>query len=145
MSVATKANMVTYRALRHRSAIGHLNGALARWLTAREVPETAVGAVQVVMDELIGNLLVHDPQNIDPVEVELQLDAGVLAIRLSYRSADFNPRTQKEVDTVTPVSERRIGGLGLHLIQGLMDSVHYEYLHGIICLRMQKKLHAAEA
>jgi anti-sigma regulatory factor (Ser/Thr protein kinase) len=143
MSVAGKANMVTYRALRHRSAIGHLNAALARWLGARDVPETAVGATQVVMDELIGNLLLHDPQNIDPVEVELRLDADILYLRLSYRSADFNPRAQKEVDTLTPVSERRIGGLGLHLIQGLMDSVHYEYLHGIICLRMQKKLHAS--
>lgn len=145
MSVASKANMVTYRALRHRSAIGHLNAALARWLSARYVPETAVGATQVVMDELIGNLLLHDPQNIDPVEVELRLDADILHLRLSYRSADFNPRAQKEVDTLTPVSERRIGGLGLHLIQGLMDAVHYEYMHGIICLRMEKKLHASVA
>lgn len=140
MSVASNSNTVTYRALRHRSAIGHLNAALARWLSARHVAETAVGAVQVVLDELLGNLLVHDPQNIDPVEVELRLETDVLFIRLSYRSADFNPRAQKEVDTVTPVSERRIGGLGLHLIQSLMDVIHYEYLHGIICLRMQKRL-----
>lgn len=145
MSDSVRSHQVTYRALRHRSAVGHLNAVVARWLTAREVPETAVGAVQVVLDELIGNLLAHDPNNIDPVEVELQLEAAVLSIRLSYKSADFNPRTAKDVDTVTPVSERRIGGLGLHLIQSLMDNIHYEYLHGIICLRMQKMLRPGTA
>ena len=64
----------------------------------------------------------------------------MLAVRLSYRAADFGSHMSKDVDTITPVSERRIGGLGLHLIQSLMDNVHYEYLHGIICLRMQKAL-----
>ncbi len=145
MSNSVSANQVTYRLLRRRSAIGHLNAGLARWLSARAVSETAVGSVQVVLDELLGNLLLHDPHNIDPIEVELSLEADALFIRLSYRSADFNPRAPKEVDTVTPVSERRIGGLGLHLIQSLMDTVHYEYLHGIICLRMQKKLQPASA
>ena len=145
MSISANSNQVTYRLLRRRSAIGHLNAGLARWLSARAVSETAVGSVQVVLDELIGNLLQHDPQNVDPVEVELRLEADALFIRLSYRSADFNPRAPKEVDTVTPVSERRIGGLGLHIIQSLMDTVHYEYLHGIICLRMQKNLQPASA
>jgi serine/threonine-protein kinase RsbW len=142
MSGSATSNQVTFRVLRQTSAIGHLNSSVARWLGLRSVHETAVGAVQVVIDELLGNLLQHDPHTIDPIEVELRLEADALHLRLSYRSADFNPRALKDVDTVTPISERRIGGLGLHLIQSLMDQVHYEYLHGIICLRMQKKLHS---
>ena len=140
MSGSATAHQVAFRVLRQPSAIGHLNTAIARWLGVRSVPELAVGAVQVVLDELIGNLLQHDPDNIDPVEVELRLDDSMLAVRLSYRAADFGSHMSKDVDTITPVSERRIGGLGLHLIQSLMDNVHYEYLHGIICLRMQKAL-----
>lgn len=140
MSGSASSNQVAFRVLRQRTAIGHLNNTIARWLGERRVPELAVGAVQVVLDELIGNLLQHDPTNIDPIEVDLRLEDDALSIRLSYRAADFNPHTAKEVDTLTPISERRIGGLGLHLIQSLMDNVHYEYLHGIICLRMQKKL-----
>ncbi len=145
MSGSASSNQVAFRVLRQRTAIGHLNNTIARWLGERRVPELAVGAVQVVLDELIGNLLQHDPTNIDPIEVDLRLEHDALSIRLSYRAADFNPRTAKEVDTLTPISERRIGGLGLHLIQSLMDSVHYEYLHGIICLRMQKKLQTIQA
>ena len=89
MSGSATAHQVAFRVLRQPSAIGHLNTAIARWLGVRSVPELAVGAVQVVLDELIGNLLQHDPDNIDPVEVELRLDDSMLAVRLSYRAADF--------------------------------------------------------
>lgn len=140
MSNVLTSIQVNYRVQRSGSSIGVLNTAIAAWLGERDVPEVAIGAVQVVMDELVGNLLRHDPDNQDPLEVELRLESDVLHLRLSYRSADFNPRSAREVDTVTPISERRIGGLGLHLIQSLMDNIQYEYLHGIICLRMQKKI-----
>ncbi len=140
MSSVITAIQVNYRVQRTHSAIGALNAAIETWLHERDVDDVAIGAVQVVMDELVGNLRQHEPDNRDPLEVELRLEHDVLNLRLSYRAADFSPRGECEVDTVTPISERRIGGLGLHLIQSLMDVINYEYLNGVICLRMQKHL-----
>ncbi len=136
---------INYRVQRQVAAIGALNAALADWLRQREVPEQSIGAVQVVMDELVGNLQRHDPDRDDPLEVELRLDSDVLKLLLRYQSDDFDPKRKRDVDVATPISQRRIGGLGLHLIHGLMDDVQYEYRDGMICLRMQKHVHAVAA
>jgi anti-sigma regulatory factor (Ser/Thr protein kinase) len=39
----------------------------------------------------------------------------------------FDPTKKEEVDTTLSAEERPIGGLGIHLVRELMDSVDYEY------------------
>ena len=39
----------------------------------------------------------------------------------------FDPTKKEKVDTTLSAEERPIGGLGIHLVRELMDSVDYEY------------------
>ena len=43
-------------------------------------------------------------------------------------------------DTNAPLEERRIGGLGIHLVRNIMDSVKYEYSEGKNILTMIKNI-----
>ena len=49
----------------------------------------------------------------------------------------FDPTVQADVDTTITAKERRIGGLGTHIVRQMMDSINYERIdnHNILTLR----------
>jgi sigma-B regulation protein RsbU (phosphoserine phosphatase) len=47
---------------------------------------------------------------------------------------------RKEVDTTLSAEERPIGGLGIHLVTQLMDSINYERKDNMNVLTLRKKL-----
>ena len=62
---------------------------------------------------------------------------------ISDSGMPFDPTTRKEVDTTLSAEERPIGGLGIHLITQLMDSINYERRNNMNVLTLRKKLVAA--
>ena len=43
----------------------------------------------------------------------------------------YNPLESKEPDITLSAEERIIGGLGVFMVQKMMDDVEYEYTHGM--------------
>ncbi len=52
----------------------------------------------------------------------------------------FDPTTIPEVNTSLPASGRAIGGLGMHLVRQIMDSVSYQHLGGFNVLTLRKNV-----
>lgn len=52
----------------------------------------------------------------------------------------FDPTTFGDVDISQPAEERNIGGLGIHLVKQIMDSVNYDRVDGQNVLTMRKNL-----
>ena len=81
-----------------------------------------------------------------PQEVKgtVNIDATISDKRLTFVISDsgtpFDPTAKAEVDTSLSAEERDIGGLGIHLIRQIMDSINYEYIDGRNVLTLQKKL-----
>jgi sigma-B regulation protein RsbU (phosphoserine phosphatase) len=73
---------------------------------------------------------------------ELSITAQSNDIRLKFVIIDngtpFDPTTHKEVDTTLSAEERGIGGLGIHLVREIMDSINYERINGQNILRSAK-------
>ena len=59
---------------------------------------------------------------------------------ISDNGSPFDPTAKSEVDTTLSAEERGIGGLGIHLIRQLMDSINYERDNGRNVLTLIKKL-----
>ena len=55
----------------------------------------------------------------------------------------FDPTAKGEVDTTLSAEERQIGGLGIHLVRQMMDSINYERVDGQNVLTLRKKLTSA--
>ena len=51
----------------------------------------------------------------------------------------FNPLTLPPVDTTVPLEQRPVGGLGIHMIRQLMDSVEYRRADGRNILTMARR------
>lgn len=75
------------------------------------------------------------------VDIETALAGDVITIVISDRGTPFDPTTCAEVDTTLSAEERPIGGLGVHLIRQIMDTVSYKRQDNCNILTLTKNIH----
>jgi serine/threonine-protein kinase RsbW len=57
--------------------------------------------------------------------VQIGIGGGYLSATVSDDGKPFDLLAQPEPDIHAPIEERKIGGLGIHLLRKLMDKVDY--------------------
>ena len=75
------------------------------------------------------------------VLVKAIADDKVLTFIISDNGIPFDPTAKADVDTSLSAEERPIGGLGIHLVKQIMDSVDYQYTDGQNVLTLKKNIH----
>jgi serine/threonine-protein kinase RsbW len=94
---------------------------------AEGIDSSLLGVVDFVLEELFTNVVKYGATD-QPVLVNLAAITGGVEVSLTASDvADFNPLLQAAPDTSLPLAQRQPGGLGLHLIRQLVDSIGYEY------------------
>lgn len=108
--------------------VGKANAAFTEFAETHAVPDSVRRPVQVAIDELLANELSHGTagHGSGSVTIEVTLDQDRMSVTLASDGPPFDPFSQEAPDTSLPVEQRPIGGLGLHLVQKLMDEVRYE-------------------
>ena len=74
------------------------------------------------------------------VDIEAMINDEYLVFVISDSGTPFDPTAKAEVDTTLSVEERGIGGLGIHLIRQIMDTINYERVDGKNVLTMKKTI-----
>ena len=74
------------------------------------------------------------------VDIDAEADDEQLKFVISDSGTPFDPTQKAEVDTTLSAEERGIGGLGIHLIRQIMDTINYERVDGKNVLTLRKKL-----
>ena len=74
------------------------------------------------------------------VDITMMSDGHWLKVVIDDSGVAFDPTVEKKADTTLSVEERRIGGLGIHLVRELMDSINYERVNGHNILTMKKEV-----
>ena len=128
----------TFRVERQRGAVGRLHDSLEEKLLG-QVPEAALRALQVALDELLTNVIMHAEQAAGPVEVEVARASGALDARVSYLADEFDPTSWRPPQRGTSVATARVGGLGIELVRLLMDEFRHEYSDGCNVLTLRKR------
>ena len=81
------------------------------------------------------------PKNVSgEVRIEAQVNDERMKFVVTDSGTPFDPTAHKEADTSLTAEERSIGGLGIHLVRKIMDSINYEYTDGQNIFTMRKKL-----
>jgi serine/threonine-protein kinase RsbW len=87
----------------------------------------------LALEEAVTNVINHGYVDGQAHEFTVSLAAapgGLVTAVVSDDAPAFDPVARPPVDTSLPLEERPIGGLGVHLIKNLMDSVRYERREG---------------
>ncbi len=74
------------------------------------------------------------------INIEAEANDRRLKFIVSDSGVPFDPTAKEEVDTSLSVEERPIGGLGIHLVRQIMDSINYERVDGKNILTLRKKI-----
>jgi anti-sigma regulatory factor (Ser/Thr protein kinase) len=146
MTSDTGASMEDH--IRLNADLGELER-LTAWLDGfcerHEIPEEAHYHLNIVVEELVLNAINHG--RCSPAEgaigIGLSLSGPELDISITDTGIPFNPLTAPPPDLTSSLADRPIGGLGIHLVRSLMNSVEYEREGGENRLRLRKDLTGA--
>ena len=109
------------------------------FLEGREISAKAALGVDLVLEEVITNILKYAYRDAGShrilIRIELTPEQVILVIEDDGRP--FDPLSAPRPDTHQPLSERPIGGLGLHLVRDVAQSVSYRRHDGKNCLEVK--------
>jgi anti-sigma regulatory factor (Ser/Thr protein kinase) len=89
--------------------------------------------LMAVIDELLNNTIAYGCKELgNRAEIGLELiqSGDRLVLTLHDNGEPFNPIALQSPDIASESQERRIGGLGIHLVRGLTSASRYKYESG---------------
>jgi len=100
-----------------------------------------VFTVNFVVEEIFTNMVKYQSGSENDVSIGLSRENDALEIRLvDYGVEYFDPTSAPAVDVNKPLTERRPGGLGVHLVKMYVDDFRYEYTDGNSIITLTKNL-----
>lgn len=107
-----------------RSEIARVNAAFAKFADLHALPASVRRSLQIALDELLSNTI--DYGFVGQAIVELEAAGDRVTLRMTDDGRPFDPFAVAAPDASLPLEERRSGGLGIHLVRGMMDEVSYQ-------------------
>ena len=96
----------------------------------------------LILEELFTNTITHGASDGREVFIEVNLGIDKDELIMSYKDngMPFNVLELPEPDLTASIENREVGGLGVHYVKTLTDSVEYEYVEKQNVLKMKKIL-----
>jgi serine/threonine-protein kinase RsbW len=122
--------------------IERLNRVIRQFGDLHEVPSRVLYAVNLALDEVVTNVVRHGFDDAGGQEIVAHLTAktGEVVTEVTDGGRAFDPMAVPPPNLEAPLSERTLGGLGIHLIRSLMDGVEYRRENGKNVLTMRKRI-----
>ena len=106
------------------------------------------GQLALAVDEAATNVIEHAYRGAGDRRIEVRFDdgGGELRVEVADDGESVDPREVPQVDLRRYASERRTGGLGVHLMGRIMDRVTFERdARGNVCCMVKRKPEGREA
>lgn len=113
---------------------------LAEWVDSLNIPASLNMTINLALEEAVSNVMLYAyPQdNAGTVLIEAERTDKGIEFVISDSGIPFDPTGRKEADITLSAEEREIGGLGIHLVRQIMDSIEYERKDNMNVLTLKK-------
>jgi anti-sigma regulatory factor (Ser/Thr protein kinase) len=124
------------------SEVTHLGAILEEFGETNDISIDLIRKFNLALDEILTNIISYgyEDNNEHIISVDLIKSSDTLTAIIEDDAKIFNPLQVPEPDTSLQVEEREIGGLGIHIVKKIMDSVEYEANGNKNIIKIQKKL-----
>ena len=124
------------------SELNRLNALLEQLAKEWKIPKEISFQINLALEEMVTNVINYgyEDKSSHTITLSFILHGNVIIIQIEDDGRAFNPLTAPEPDTTEPAEKRKIGGLGIHLVKELMDTVTYVRKNEKNILTIQKKL-----
>ncbi|MDZ7765754.1 MAG: ATP-binding protein [Melioribacteraceae bacterium] len=98
--------------------------------------------LNLILDELVTNIInyAYDDEDKHIIEIVLEKSNNTINIQTIDDGEEFNPLKKNEVNVKASLEDRKIGGLGIHIVKQKTDDISYERKEGRNILNLIKKL-----
>ena len=105
------------------------------------IPDGILMEINLALEEAVTNVILYayPKDSVGYVDVCAQSNGAILSLTLSDSGQEFDPTQAPEADITLDAMDRPIGGLGIHLVRTIMDTVAYRRENGKNILTMTKK------
>lgn len=95
--------------------------------------ESVVEQLKIAVDEACTNVIKHayDGEGEHVIDIAVIITHDKLVVRIRDRGRSFDPNTYSEPNLIEFAKSRKGGGLGVHIINRLMDRVEYRTKGGV--------------
>lgn len=102
--------------------------------------------LNLILEEVLANIISYgyDDDQRHEIVVRADLGNGELVIEVEDDGRAFNPLQSPPPDLEQPLEQRKVGGLGLHLVRELTSSIEYTRREEKNHLVMRKKAEKSE-
>ena len=119
-----------------------LSGFVDRIRKENDLAPALAARIHLALEEAVSNVIMYAyPEGTaGNMVLDAVRDGNRLQFTLVDRGKAFDPTAVPEANPEAPLEERPVGGLGIHLVRSIMDSISYSRLDGknvltmIICL-----------
>jgi anti-sigma regulatory factor (Ser/Thr protein kinase) len=114
---------------------------------SHQLPKEVVFQFVLAFDELLTNIISYGCPDggAHKITASMALAGDRLEAEIVDDGIAFDPLARPAPDLDASVEDRKIGGLGIHFVRSVMDSVHYRRQDGHNHLKMMKKVSAEPA
>jgi sigma-B regulation protein RsbU (phosphoserine phosphatase) len=104
------------------------------------LPDSIICDLNVALDDALNNIIAYGDEDgaADEIVVTLGYAPPEVLLEVEDGGRAFDPLQMPPPDLTAPLQDRKVGGLGIHLIRNLMDDVSYTRTVDKNCLRMVK-------
>jgi anti-sigma regulatory factor (Ser/Thr protein kinase) len=128
---------------RDKAEISRLAGLAESFGQAQRLSDDDVMAINLVLDEVITNVIDYGFEGVDgepEIRLTLTLEGDELTIQVEDNGRAFDPLQAAPPDLEAPLEDRPVGGLGIHLVRSVMNTVEYDRRGGRNVLTMHKTI-----
>ncbi len=92
-----------------------------------------VSKIELAVDEACANVIKHAyaKNSNQLIEISIKIDERKMIVVVADKGKGFDPKRVKLPDINRYLSEMRVGGLGIYLIETLMDKVDFQIKPGV--------------
>ncbi len=108
--------------------VERLNVTFAEFAVARSVPKRVISQFRLVFDELLTNIIsyAYTDEAEHRIRAEVRWSTDKIVATITDDGKPFNPFKHGTPPIEASIDERKLGGLGIHLVRNVMDEVRYE-------------------
>ncbi len=117
--------------IKHSAGAYHPDADGICFFVGREIGFTGVqprSCVSIEIENMLNNIItyVYSDEDEHNIEIKVELSGDRLTVSITDDGIPFNPFGIETPDTKLSIEERKIGGLGVHLVRKVMDKVSYQ-------------------
>ena len=125
---------------REIGSVGDIHRFVRTFFTQEGLDDEHLYAVDLAVEEIFTNMVKYGDGGDRAIDIELDMQEDRLTIRLTDHNVSlFDITAAGEVDIDLPLKERKIGGLGIHLVRKFMDEIDYSYENRRSTITMVKR------